>query len=92
VLDAVERAGNAIPHPALLFLWLAVGVLVLSAVAETLGWSAVNPSSGETVAAVSLLSRDGLQQILSGAVGNFTGFPKAHFFLPAHFRGSSKDL
>lgn len=30
MLDAVERGGNKMPHPAILFLWLAVGVIVLS--------------------------------------------------------------
>ncbi len=30
VLDAVERGGNKMPHPAILFLWLAIGVIVLS--------------------------------------------------------------
>ena len=74
VLDAVERAGNAIPHPALLFLWLAVGVLLVSALGQALGWSAVNPATGETVEAVSLLSRAGVQEMLTGAVTNFTGF------------------
>jgi aminobenzoyl-glutamate transport protein len=30
VLDGVERAGNKMPHPAILFLWLCVGVIVIS--------------------------------------------------------------
>jgi aminobenzoyl-glutamate transport protein len=30
LLDGVERAGNKMPHPAILFLWLCVGVIVLS--------------------------------------------------------------
>ena len=30
VLDAIERGGNKMPHPAILFLWLCVGVIVLS--------------------------------------------------------------
>jgi aminobenzoyl-glutamate transport protein len=32
VLDAIERGGNKMPHPAILFLWLCVGVIVLSQV------------------------------------------------------------
>lgn len=30
MLDAIERGGNKMPHPAVLFLWLCVGVIVLS--------------------------------------------------------------
>jgi aminobenzoyl-glutamate transport protein len=30
ILGAIERGGNKMPHPAILFLWLCVGVIVLS--------------------------------------------------------------
>ena len=32
VLDVIERAGNKVPHPVLMFLYLIIGVIVLSAV------------------------------------------------------------
>jgi aminobenzoyl-glutamate transport protein len=32
LLDGIERAGNKMPHPAILFLWLCVGVIVISQV------------------------------------------------------------
>jgi aminobenzoyl-glutamate transport protein len=32
VLDGIERAGNKMPHPAILFLWLCVAVIVISQV------------------------------------------------------------
>jgi aminobenzoyl-glutamate transport protein len=32
VLDGIERAGNKMPHPAILFLWLCIGVIVISQV------------------------------------------------------------
>ena len=32
VLDVIERAGNKVPHPVLMFLYLIIGVVVLSAV------------------------------------------------------------
>ncbi|MCA0332098.1 MAG: AbgT family transporter [Actinobacteria bacterium] len=38
VLDLVERVGNKVPHPAILFLWLCIGVIVLSAI---LAWANV---------------------------------------------------
>lgn len=39
VLDGVERVGNKVPHPAILFLALCVGVIVLSAL---LAWAGVS--------------------------------------------------
>jgi aminobenzoyl-glutamate transport protein len=32
MLDAIERGGNKMPHPAILFIWLCIGVIVLSQV------------------------------------------------------------
>ena len=32
ILGAIERGGNKMPHPAILFIWLCVGVIVLSVV------------------------------------------------------------
>ena len=37
-LDLVERVGNKVPHPAILFLWLCIGVIVLS---QLLAWAGV---------------------------------------------------
>ncbi len=31
ILGAIERGGNKMPDPAILFVWLSVGVIVLSA-------------------------------------------------------------
>ena len=73
-LAMVERAGNALPHPATLFLLMALGVIVVSGVASRAGLSAVHPGTGETVEVVSLLSVAGLHRILEEMVVNFTGF------------------
>jgi len=39
-LDFIERAGNNVPHPAVLFLALCAGVIVLSALLNLTSWSA----------------------------------------------------
>jgi p-aminobenzoyl-glutamate transporter AbgT len=62
-LSFVERTGNALPHPASLFLIAAVLVLVLSAVVAAFDVAVVHPGTGESVAVLSLLSVEG-----------FTGF------------------
>jgi aminobenzoyl-glutamate transport protein len=73
-LDWIERVGNALPHPATLFVLMAVGVLVASAVAAGLGVHVTHPKDGSLVTAVSLLTRDGLRRVFTEAVRNFTGF------------------
>jgi aminobenzoyl-glutamate transport protein len=74
ILNGIERLGNRLPHPALLFAWMALGVLVLSAAASFGGLSAIHPVTGETISAVNLFSGEGLRRIVSGTVSNFTGF------------------
>ena len=73
-LAAVERGGNALPHPATLFAILAGVVILLSAVAVRTGLEAVHPGTGETITPVSLLTVAGLHRILVEMVTNFTSF------------------
>jgi len=73
-LDRLERLGNRLPHPSLLFLWLCGLVLLASMLAQALGLSARHPLTGEVILARSLASREGLAWWLEHAVTNFTGF------------------
>lgn len=73
-LNFIEKAGNALPHPATLFLVLALLALVFSWLASVLGMEAVNPATNEVVKPINLLSYDGLHKILDDMVENFTGF------------------
>lgn len=74
ILGAIERVGNALPHPFILFLYLVVALIILAAVLAGLGVSAVNPTTGEEVAVQSLLTREGMVWILGSLVSNFSGF------------------
>lgn len=74
LLDRLEAAGNRLPSPTWLFVWLCGGVLLLSALVSLAGWQASWPDGGKTVAAVNLLSAEGLARILRETVSNFTGF------------------
>ena len=74
LLDAIESAGNRVPHPALLFFYLSLGVILLSWFAAHLEWSAIHPLTGEKVVAFNLLSAEGLHRILEQTVSNFTRF------------------
>ena len=79
-LNGIERVGNALPHPVTLFGIMALAVVVISAICAAMGVSATGNlvSGGElketTVTAVSLLTKEGLQYIFTGAVNNFTTY------------------
>ena len=70
----IEKGGNALPHPALLFGLLALSVLVLSAICSLLGWQGVHPGTGEQIDVVNLMSREGVHRILLEMVSNYTSF------------------
>jgi aminobenzoyl-glutamate transport protein len=73
-LAVVEKVGNALPHPATLFLLFALAVIIVSGIAARTGLEALHPATGEVIRPVSLLSIAGLHRILEGLVTNFTGF------------------
>ena len=75
MLDGIERVGNKLPDPIILFAILAAGIIVLSAVLNLIGLSVENPTKpGEILTVMNLLSADGIQYIFESAVNNFTGF------------------
>ena len=73
-LKIVEKGGNALPHPATLFAIFAALTLVLSAIAAWLGWHAINPVNGDVVKPINLLTENGIHNLLTDMVKNFTGF------------------
>jgi aminobenzoyl-glutamate transport protein len=72
--NAVEKGGNALPHPAALFGIFALITLLFSAIGHYLQWGGVNPATGETIRAVNLLSKEGLHRVILEMVNNYTGF------------------
>lgn len=71
---AIEKGGNALPHPAALFAVFALITLFFSALGHWLQWHGINPATGETVTAVNLMSKEGLHRIILDMVDNYTGF------------------
>lgn len=74
LLKLIERVGNKLPNPAILFGLFALGVLAVSALAACSGLSSVHPVTGAEIIPVNLLSVHGLEFILLKTVSNFTGF------------------
>ena len=82
VLDAVERVGNRVPHPVMIFVYLIVIVIALSAVFGAMGvhvsYQAYNPATGDIEPAAtharSLLTAEGIRFMFTGVVQNFMNF------------------
>jgi aminobenzoyl-glutamate transport protein len=82
LLDVVERVGNKVPHPAVLFFLLIVLVILLSHGLQLLGLSVsyqrLKPETHKpeavTTAIRSLLSADGIRFIFTSVVPNFINF------------------
>ncbi|MEH0875430.1 p-aminobenzoyl-glutamate transporter [Pectobacterium cacticida] len=70
----IERVGNKIPNPFLLFIYLIAVLMMASALFSWLGLSATNPANGEVVRVKNLLSVEALQWMLPNVIKNFSGF------------------
>jgi len=73
-LDKIERVGNKLPDPAVIFLISLVIVWVLSALLSNLSFDAIDPRTGEAVAVNNLLTGASLADFLSRMVVIFTSF------------------
>jgi len=73
-LNVVEVVGNKLPDPAILFLSLMIIVWILSWLMSGMSFGADNPSTGEAIRVVNLLSGENLVSFLAGMVDTFTSF------------------
>lgn len=73
-LNAIEKAGNRLPEPALIFFYFLLIVMGLSAVLSQLEFDIVNPVTQQAVQINNLLSAEALTLTLSTMVTTFTSF------------------
>jgi len=74
-LNFVEVVGNKIPDPMMLFVYLTVILIILSAILSLFGASVASPQDPtERVEVFNLLSGAGIAHIFTNAVSNFMGF------------------
>lgn len=73
-LDIVERTGNRLPDPAVLFLILMLVVWVLSWLLSGVEFTALDPRSGQPVQVSNLLSGESLTGFMANMVKTFLGF------------------
>lgn len=82
-LNGIERVGNRLPEPLLLFILMAALVPLASALAAWSGWTEIHPGTGAEIGPVNLLEKDGVRRMLGEAVGVFTAFPPLGIVLVA---------
>lgn len=73
-LDKVERVGNKLPDPAIIFAFCLFVVWILSAILSQFVFETIDPRSGEAVVVNNLLTGESLADFLSRMVKIFTGF------------------
>jgi aminobenzoyl-glutamate transport protein len=73
-LSRLERLGNRLPHPTLLFVWLCLLLLPVSALVSVSIPDTAHPLTGDPLPLRSLLSAEGVRWMLTSMVSNFTGF------------------
>ncbi len=59
MIDRIERFGDKVPHPFYLFIFLCLGVMVLSWLLAIGGGGVTHPATGELVHVKNLLSGEG---------------------------------
>ncbi|WP_047382335.1 MULTISPECIES: AbgT family transporter [unclassified Cetobacterium] len=74
ILDWIEKVGNKIPHPFMLFFFLSVFIILLSALLSSFGVQVVDPVKNEVVKVKNLFSGEGINFMLQNTIKNFTGF------------------
>ena len=84
-LKRVEKVSDKLPNPFFLFIILALFTILLSVLFNLLGTSVVHPVTNETIVVKSILSVDGLREVLTSAVKNFINFPPLGVVLATMF-------
>jgi aminobenzoyl-glutamate transport protein len=74
-LDAIEVVGNKLPHPATLFLIMAVLVALISWLGSAMGMEAAHPATGEMIPVRNLLDANGIRWLYTNVEHNFVAFP-----------------
>lgn len=75
ILNTIERVGNKLPDPAILFVILLLAVWVLSAVFAQMSFAEIDPRSGKAIVIKNLLTGAALAEFLSTMVKTFMDFP-----------------
>ncbi|MGE0828542.1 MAG: AbgT family transporter [Hyphomonadaceae bacterium] len=81
ILGAIERFGDRLPDPVMIFVWLIAAVMLLSVAGAALQWSAINPVSREVIVAANLFSIENLRKLIADMPRTLTGFAPLGYVL-----------
>lgn len=73
-ISQVERIGNKIPHPFVLFIYMIALLFFATALLSIFHVSVIDPISKKTVEVQNLLSQEGIQWLLPNIIKNFSTF------------------
>jgi len=82
-LNGIERAGNKLPDPAMLFVFALLLVWVLSALLAPVAFTEIDPRNGKPIQIQSQLTGAALASFLSNMVSVFVNFPPLGIVLVA---------
>ena len=89
VLAKIERVGNSLPHPAIIFVIMIAILAVIAQICASAGVSVsyydAKAEAESTIEAVSLLNAEGIRYMFSSLVDNFTSFAPLGVVLVAMF-------
>ena len=74
-LDAIERAGNKLPDPAVLFALFMLAVWLISWALSGVQFNEIDPRTGKPIVIVDLLDGAALTTFMSKMVSTFVSFP-----------------
>lgn len=80
-LNGIEKVGNKIPDPMVLFVGLCIITLLLSCILSAFGFSDIHPNTGEVLGVYNLFSKEGVAKIINSAVNNFATNPAVSMVL-----------
>ena len=81
LLNGVEKAGNKLPDPVFIFVWLIAGLMGVSVFGAAQGWSVVNPVTNDVIQAQSLFAAENVRKLLEEMPKTLTGFAPLGYVL-----------
>ena len=70
-LNIVEKIGNRLPDPSILFFLMCLGLAIITWVVSLFHVTVKHPGTGNTIGIKNILSKDGIAMILNDAIKNF---------------------
>ena len=81
LLNGVEKAGNKLPDPVFIFVWLIAILMGISVLGSMQGWQVVNPVTQDVIQAQSLFSSENIRKLFEEMPKTLTSFAPLGYVL-----------